>query len=595
MDSIAEESEVVGSVDVSPSKQTKASHRRFWSVGVGGQEELQKIKKEQEVEILHSALEEKNKALEQSHEEAQLAARIGQSLLLQNQQLDYELEDKISQLTAECDDAKAQVKELEVKLQEANHQCRTLDRMRQQHEQELESLRDGNIATKVALKALKDELTHAKDKANATQTAHEQSFEQVEQLKSRLVELKQLNSKLSAEMTMFQLQADELKDANTELTRHVDELKSQSMQAAILSDKFQALQDEHLVAIQELEESKALVSQLQEENRSHVHQLAGLTSELQQATERVDHERQMAKELARKHEEWIQSGRRSSRELLKQDSRELLSNEIPAALEKELAEMKELLAMTNTQKAKDIAKAQEEAKQYVAMAQVEMEAKVTELTAQLQLAQRIAKESELKQMVLVRDLESLRRLHEDEVEDTRLPQSKSEQTIHILREEVIQATEELKSASQRHDHEISELQKAHQELQSKYTKDLNAWKAQDKQNQQALDIAQIRLTEVEAAMGALAQKHKAVTAAFQSLEIEHKDVLLNYEATTTQLREMQDKLLDQTHQIASLHQELHQTRELWHEAKQANEALLQENEVYRKIGIELPTAAKITI
>ncbi|KAH9113309.1 hypothetical protein LEN26_013179 [Aphanomyces euteiches] len=302
MDSIAEESEVVGSVDVSPSKQTKASHRRFWSVGVGGQEELQKIKKEQEVEILHSALEEKNKALEQSHEEAQLAARIGQSLLLQNQQLDYELEDKISQLTAECDDAKAEVKELEVKLQEANHQCRTLDRMRQQHEQELESLRDGNIATKVALKALKDELTHAKDKANATQTAHEQSVEQVEQLKSRLVELKQLNSKLSAEMTMFQLQADELKDANTELTRHVDELKSQSMQAAILSDKFQALQDEHLVAIQELEESKALVSQLQEENRSHVHQLAGLTSELQQATERVDHERQMAKELARKHE-----------------------------------------------------------------------------------------------------------------------------------------------------------------------------------------------------------------------------------------------------------------------------------------------------
>ncbi|KAF0742873.1 hypothetical protein Ae201684_002269 [Aphanomyces euteiches] len=582
MDSIAEESEVVGSVDVSPSKQTKASHRRFWSVGVGGQEELQKIKKEQEVEILHSALEEKNKALEQSHEEAQLAARIGQSLLLQNQQLDYELEDKISQLTAECDDAKAQVKELEVKLQEANHQCRTLDRMRQQHEQELESLRDGNIATKVALKALKDELTHAKDKANATQTAHEQSFEQVrcvakcfistdgfqvEQLKSRLVELKQLNSKLSAEMTMFQLQADELKDANTELTRHVDELKSQSMQAAILSDKFQALQDEHLVAIQELEESKALVSQLQEENRSHVHQLAGLTSELQQATERVDHERQMAKELARKHEEWIQSGRRSSRELLKQDSRELLSNEIPAALEKEvanvttsrldkitkLAEMKELLAMTNTQKAKDIAKAQEEAKQYVAMAQVEMEAKVTELTAQLQLAQRIAKESELKQMVLVRDLESLRRLHEDEVEDTRLPQSKSEQTIHILREEVIQATEELKSASQRHDHEISELQKAHQELQSKYTKDLNAWKAQDKQNQQALDIAQIRLTEVEAAMGALAQKHKAVTAAFQSLEIEHKDVLLNYEATTTQLREMQDKLLDQTHQVRAIH------------------------------------------
>ncbi|RHY68703.1 hypothetical protein DYB30_004274 [Aphanomyces astaci] len=48
------------------------------------------------VKILHSELEKQSRALEESQEETQLAARIGQSLLLQKQQLDYEMEDKVS-------------------------------------------------------------------------------------------------------------------------------------------------------------------------------------------------------------------------------------------------------------------------------------------------------------------------------------------------------------------------------------------------------------------------------------------------------------------------------------------------------------------
>ena len=51
------------------------------------------------VEVLHNELQKQSKALEESQEEAQLAARIGQSLLLQNQKLDYEMESKFSEVS----------------------------------------------------------------------------------------------------------------------------------------------------------------------------------------------------------------------------------------------------------------------------------------------------------------------------------------------------------------------------------------------------------------------------------------------------------------------------------------------------------------
>ena len=47
---------------------------------------------------LQTELAKQSKALEVSQEETQLAARIGQSLLEQNQQLDYELKATLSQV-----------------------------------------------------------------------------------------------------------------------------------------------------------------------------------------------------------------------------------------------------------------------------------------------------------------------------------------------------------------------------------------------------------------------------------------------------------------------------------------------------------------
>ncbi|RHX99987.1 hypothetical protein DYB37_004178 [Aphanomyces astaci] len=95
------------SIEVTTPRGTKrsASHRRVRSIVVGGPIELNKIKKEQEVETLHSELEKQHKALEVSLEETQLAARIGQSLLLQNQQLDYEMESKLTAVRLNLDRA----------------------------------------------------------------------------------------------------------------------------------------------------------------------------------------------------------------------------------------------------------------------------------------------------------------------------------------------------------------------------------------------------------------------------------------------------------------------------------------------------------
>ncbi|OQR85580.1 hypothetical protein ACHHYP_11667 [Achlya hypogyna] len=113
MDAIPEDHDEVGPL-VHPKPMVKPSHRRVWSIGMGGAIELDKITKDQKVEILQTELERQSKALEESQEETQLAARIGQSLLIQNQQLDYEWEAKLAKtLTKELTTLHHDYKQLE--------------------------------------------------------------------------------------------------------------------------------------------------------------------------------------------------------------------------------------------------------------------------------------------------------------------------------------------------------------------------------------------------------------------------------------------------------------------------------------------------
>ena len=72
--------------------QRSKAHRRARSIAVGGLTEQKQLEREKEVEILHDELEKQHRALEESHEDAKLAAEIGQSLLLQTQRMDEQIE-----------------------------------------------------------------------------------------------------------------------------------------------------------------------------------------------------------------------------------------------------------------------------------------------------------------------------------------------------------------------------------------------------------------------------------------------------------------------------------------------------------------------
>ncbi|DAZ99987.1 TPA: hypothetical protein N0F65_001991 [Lagenidium giganteum] len=73
-------------------KSNRSSHRRSQTIVAAGDLEMEQLEKHKEVEELHSELQFTSKALEESQEEAWLAARIGQTLLQRNHELDVESE-----------------------------------------------------------------------------------------------------------------------------------------------------------------------------------------------------------------------------------------------------------------------------------------------------------------------------------------------------------------------------------------------------------------------------------------------------------------------------------------------------------------------
>lgn len=72
--------------------KSRPRHRRSLSIGFAGEIDLAQLQKMKEVEDLYSELECKKKALEESQEEACLAARIGQTLLERNEEMNAEIE-----------------------------------------------------------------------------------------------------------------------------------------------------------------------------------------------------------------------------------------------------------------------------------------------------------------------------------------------------------------------------------------------------------------------------------------------------------------------------------------------------------------------
>lgn len=76
-----------------PLKRTaRGSHRRSQTIVAAGSMELQQLQKRMQMEVLQHDLESKSKELEESQEEAHLAALIGQSLLQRTEEMGAEIE-----------------------------------------------------------------------------------------------------------------------------------------------------------------------------------------------------------------------------------------------------------------------------------------------------------------------------------------------------------------------------------------------------------------------------------------------------------------------------------------------------------------------
>lgn len=73
-------------------RNTRGYHRRSQTIVAAGNLELQQLQRLMQVEVLKHDLESKSKELEESQEEAHLAALIGQSLLQRTEEMGAEIE-----------------------------------------------------------------------------------------------------------------------------------------------------------------------------------------------------------------------------------------------------------------------------------------------------------------------------------------------------------------------------------------------------------------------------------------------------------------------------------------------------------------------
>ncbi|KDO32135.1 hypothetical protein SPRG_03352 [Saprolegnia parasitica CBS 223.65] len=240
----------------SPRGKLIAGHRRGHSIVVGGAMERHKLQKEHEVQRLQSVLEKQTKALEESQEETQLAARIGQSLLLQKQQLDYEIEDRVGSLTQRCEEAETHVKSLNAKVAELTAKYRALDLQHATALHELSAADAGAATARCAAKALRDELASAKDDTRSLRRAQDDLLEEIAGLRERNIALVAETKQLHANRVALEQHCDDLRDVNHEQAQRVRQLEeAHAMALEALMDvqpKFKALQADHAQSVSEL-------------------------------------------------------------------------------------------------------------------------------------------------------------------------------------------------------------------------------------------------------------------------------------------------------------------------------------------------------
>ncbi|KAF0686962.1 Aste57867_21254 [Aphanomyces stellatus] len=618
MDSIAEDTDTATPGNSPPRVSPgKSNHRRVWSVGFGGEQELTKLKKHQEVEILQSELEKQSKALEESQEETQLAARIGQSLLLQNQQLDYEIQDKLTKLELRCEEAEANARAMELKWRESNQQCRMLDQLRIQHEHDIEGFVQDITAQKAELKALKDEVTTTK--CGGETSPKPDNRQMMDELKKRLVEMKQMNGKLQSDIDKLRVYTTEMEESNAELTARVAALGNQAAQSVLLGEKFTALQVEHAALALELatavrRNKKYILSNMvqkaelvarEQKRHEESEQVASLTLELQQTAERLDMERAMAKELLRKHEEVMvhapvghsrvpsdfnfstMTGTGKSDPVTAGLKHGSLFHELSIHLEKELqsqtaathkagdvhveklqsrvAELTDALDAASV-KAEDVAIWTEEKRALesrVQTTQDKADGKLAVLVQKCATAERLVTEWKSKHNVAAGDMDTMSKLHDDMMTGAQIGLEKSEKAVQLLRHDLTKSRDEYNTALQHLRAELAALQTANETLQNECGAERDQRKSLEIESQELVEEALHRAVRAEAELVALESKHKTLSVNFQTLETKHEHVVMHLETTTSHLHQVEAQLRAQTDQIAGLNSELKHVTEQW--------------------------------
>ncbi|KAJ0403183.1 hypothetical protein P43SY_005177 [Pythium insidiosum] len=181
-------------------RQSIHRHRRSVTIVAAGELELEQLQRQRAVDELHDELESKSKALEESQEEALLAARIGQTLLQRNQEMGAEIESRAMELQerAESAEHEAKMRSLEAARTRASLETAQVSqeledcRARVQVlELELARSRDESKRLTRARDELQDRLDSASEDLEAASKRQTQLQQQLQAKSRRIEELEQ--------------------------------------------------------------------------------------------------------------------------------------------------------------------------------------------------------------------------------------------------------------------------------------------------------------------------------------------------------------------------------------------------------------------
>ncbi|EQC32314.1 hypothetical protein SDRG_10061 [Saprolegnia diclina VS20] len=306
MDSTSDEDRDEVSALVHPTTAAKRSHRRVKSIGVGGRLELAKISTDQKVEILETELQRQSKALEEAQEETQLAARIGQSLLLQNQKLDYEWESKLATMTKQHSDDTARLQVLERDLATLQHDYNALRSARLHADAELDHLRIENADLKCKAKTNIDDLCRLQQRYQKLQQQYRELQATHEALQSDHATVSSTAQRALHDLKSAREAAQLAAKVHDARSQQLSHLTAEANNARALRDKIASLEHRHALqadAVLSLTEEN---SALRERVVLTTDQILTLTNERHIMAERLAHERNVSEGLMQKYEEYLQ-------------------------------------------------------------------------------------------------------------------------------------------------------------------------------------------------------------------------------------------------------------------------------------------------